>query len=137
MVLTISRSLIRWEQFFPSRELLSPISSKKFDSCLTAKRLNLAWSSRHDIGPSLAKSLVADVPIMNVERELVVRLEDQNQMTNENDLRDMASFITALPLADVFVAEKPFVNLARQARLGDQYHTVLLTSVTELIGYMP
>jgi hypothetical protein len=99
---------------------------------MTAKRLNLPWSSVGDIGVSLAKSLVADVPIMNVERELAVRLEDQKRATNENDLRDMAAFTTALPLADVFVAEKPFVNLARQARLGDKYGTVLLTSVTEL-----
>ncbi|RVA56334.1 hypothetical protein EN933_06430 [Mesorhizobium sp. M7A.F.Ca.US.001.01.1.1] len=101
-----------------------------------AKQLNLSWSNVHDIGPSLAKSLIADVPIMNVERELVVRLEDQNRITDENDLRDVASFTTALPLADVFVAEKPFVNLARQARLGDKYGTVLLTSVTELTGDM-
>lgn len=97
-----------------------------------AKRLKLAWTSVSDIGASLAKSLVADVPPMNVERELVVRLEDQNRALNENDLRDMDAFTTALPLADVLVAEKPFVNLARQARLGEKYGTTLLTAVTEL-----
>ena len=99
---------------------------------LTAKRLNLSWSSVRDLGPSLTKSLVDDIPAMNVERELVVRLEDQDRSINENDLRDMYSFTTALPLADILVAEKPFVNLARQARLGDKYNTALLTSVTDL-----
>lgn len=96
------------------------------------KRLNLPWTDLSDIGASLAKSLVSEVPVMNVERELVVRLEDQNRALNENDLRDMDSFTAALPLADVFVGEKPFVNLARQARLGEKYGTTLLTSVTEL-----
>ena len=99
---------------------------------LIAKRLNLPWTRVGDIGASLAKSLVSEVPVMNVERELVVRLEDQNRALNENDLRDMDSFTTALPLADIFVAEKPFVNLARQARLGEKYGTMLLTSVTDL-----
>jgi hypothetical protein len=99
---------------------------------LTAKRLGLPWTSVRDIGASLGKSLVADVPVLNVERELVVRLEDQRHATNENDLRDMSSFTTALPLADILVGEKAFANLARQARLGEKYGTVLLTSVTEL-----
>lgn len=97
-----------------------------------AKRLNLAWTSVSHIGASLAKSLIADIPAMNIERELVVRLEDQNRWLNENDLRDMDAFTTALSFADVLVAEKPFVNLARQARLGEKYGTTLLTSVTEL-----
>lgn len=99
---------------------------------MIARRLNLPWTSVRDIGASLGKSIVADVPVLNVERELVVRLEDQNRALNENDLRDMDSFTTALPLADVVVAEKPFVNLARQARLGEKYATILLTSVTDL-----
>ena len=99
---------------------------------LTAKRLDLPWTSVRDIGASLGKSIVADVPVLNVERELVVRLEDQKRSTNENDLRDMSSFTTALPLADILVGEKGFVNLARQAALGEKYGTVLLTSVTEL-----
>jgi hypothetical protein len=99
---------------------------------LTAKRLGLSWSSVSDIGPSLLKSIVTEVPIMNVERELVVRLEDQQRTTNENDLRDMASFTLALPLADILIGEKAFVNLARQAKLGEKYDVVLLTKVMEL-----
>jgi hypothetical protein len=69
---------------------------------------------------------------MHTERELVLRLEDQDRMANENDLRDMGQFVTALALADVVVGEKPFVNMARQAGLGSKYGTELLTSVQEL-----
>lgn len=100
--------------------------------CRTAKRCGLAWTKVHDIGPSLLKSFVNEVPILNVERELVVRLEDQDRATNENDLRDVASFAAALPLVHFLVGEKASVNLARQARLGEKYSTVLLTRVSDL-----
>lgn len=94
--------------------------------------LGLPWSRVGDIGASLAKSLVTDVPIMEAERQLVVRLEDQSRTTNENDLRDMAAFTAALPLVDIIVGEKQFVNLSRQAKLDTRYGTTLLTSVEEL-----
>lgn len=100
------------------------------------KRLSLPWSNVRDLGPKLAKSLVADVPVLNVERELAVRLEDQQRAITENDLRDMASFAAVLPLADLFVAEKPFVNLARQAGLDRAYGVDLRTAVTELTDEM-
>lgn len=51
---------------------------------------------------------------------------------NENDLRDIMAFITVPPYANVVVAEKQFVNLARQARLDERYGTCLLTSLREL-----
>lgn len=70
-----------------------------------------------DIGAKLGKSLVTEVPVMNVERQLAVRLEDQSRGTSENDTRDMAAFITALPLVDIIVAEKQFVNLSPNACL--------------------
>lgn len=97
-----------------------------------ARKLNPAWTSMGDLGPSLVKSVVNEIPIMNVERELAVRLEDQKRPIDENDLRDMLSFSVALPLADIFVAEKPFIGLARQAGLGEKYQTRLLTDVTRL-----
>ncbi|MBS3652457.1 hypothetical protein KEU06_28120 [Pseudaminobacter sp. 19-2017] len=98
----------------------------------TARRLGLAWQNVHDISSSLMRSLPSDIPVLNVERELVIRLEDQTRKISENDLRDVAAFTTVLPFATVMVAEKPFVNLARQARLGTLYETTLLTSVFEL-----
>lgn len=98
----------------------------------TARSLGLGWSTVGDIGSSLMRSMVVDVPVLDIERELVIRLEDQARDLNENDLRDMMSFITVIPFADVVVAEKQFVNLARQARLGETYRTELLTSVFDL-----
>jgi hypothetical protein len=97
-----------------------------------ARELNPQWLTVRDLGAQLSKSLVSDIPIMNVERELAVRLEDQARAITENDLRDMISFSVALPLSDVLIAEKPFVALARQARLGDKYQTTLLTDIAQL-----
>lgn len=66
-----------------------------------SRTLGLDWSTVTDIGSSLVRSMVVDVPVFNVESELVVRLEDQSRAISENDLRDMTAFITVLPLADV------------------------------------
>ena len=96
------------------------------------RELGLDWNDIGDLGSSLVRNLVVEVPVLNGERELVVRLEDQARAVSENDLRDMAAFTAILPLADVLVAEKPFVNLARQARLGERYTTTLLTSIFDL-----
>lgn len=98
----------------------------------TAQGLGLQWSTVADLGSALVRGVVVDVPILDIERELVVRLEDQGRPVTENDLRDMMAFITVLPFADVVVAEKQFVNLARQARLNERYGTRLLTSLREL-----
>lgn len=98
----------------------------------TGRQLGLDWRTVRDIGSSLVRSIAVDIPILNVERELVVRLEDQARVITENDLRDMAAFTTVVPLADIVIAEKPFVNLARQARLDKHYGVVLMTSIFDL-----
>lgn len=95
----------------------------------TGRQLGLDWQTVRDLGSSLTRGITTDVPVLNVERELVVRLEGQLRDINENDLRDMASFIIVLPFADVVVAEKQFVNLARQARFGESLGTTLMTSI--------
>jgi hypothetical protein len=100
------------------------------------RELGKDWRMVSDIGSSLARQLIVDVPILHVERELVIRLEDHSRAITENDLRDMLAFIVVLPFADVVVAEKPFINLARQARLGEKFETKLLTSVFELSNYL-
>lgn len=97
-----------------------------------AQGLGLAWSTPNDIGSSLTRSIAADVPVLNIERELAVRLEDQGRTVSENDLRDMMSFVTVFPFADTIVAEKQFVNLSRQARLDERYETKMLTSIFDL-----
>ena len=100
------------------------------------RELGKDWRMVSDIGSSLARRLIVDVPILHVERELVIRLEDHSRAISENDLRDMLSFIVVLPFADVVVAENTFINLARQARLGEKFETKLLTSVFELSNYL-
>lgn len=102
----------------------------------TGRRLGLPWSNVTHLGASLAKSLINDVPIFHAERELTLRLEWQDRDATENDLRDMAAFTTVLPLADIVVAEKAFVNLSRQAGLGERYGTPLRTKVSELTDAM-
>lgn len=102
----------------------------------TGRGLGLNWSEVRDIGSSLLRKLTVDVPIFHVERELAVRIEDQTRPISENDLRDMSAFVAALPFADIIVAEKPFVNLARQARLEERYGTRLLTSIFDLSASM-
>ena len=100
----------------------------------TGQQLGLAWNTVTDLGSSLVRSLAVEVPVLDVERELVVRLEDQTRPVTENDLRDLASFTTVLPFADILIAEKPFVNMARQAKLDTRYGTTLLTSIFDLSG---
>ncbi len=50
--------------------------------------------------------------------------------------RDLAALNIVLPYADVVVGEKAFINRARQARLGNHYTTVLLTSISGLREYL-
>ena len=95
----------------------------------TGRNLGLNWVNVRDLGSSGVRRIAAEVPILNVERELAVRLEDQPRDVNENDLRDMASFTAVLPFADIIIAEKQFVNLARQARLDRSLGTTLMTSI--------
>lgn len=97
----------------------------------TGRQLGLDRHTIHDVGSSLVRGFTADVPILRIERELAVRLEIRSQNIEENDLRDMASFITVLPYVDLVVAENTFVNLAIQARLGQTFGATLLTSVFE------
>ncbi|MFB7881873.1 hypothetical protein [Brevundimonas diminuta] len=102
----------------------------------TGRRLGLPWSDVTHLGASLSKSLINDIPVLHAERELSLRLEWQGREPGENDLRDMAAFTTILPLADIFIAEKAFVNLSRQAGLGKKYGTTLLTNVSDLTEEM-
>ena len=98
----------------------------------TGRQLGLDWRTVSDIGSSLVRRIAAEIPILNIERELAVRLEDQARGINENDLRDMAAFTTVVPFADLVVAEKQFVNLARQASLDKDHKTTLMTSIFDL-----
>ncbi len=128
------RALVAGESFALRRRAYGArLIIDEIDFILAAgRRLGLGWTDVRDIGGPLLRSLSADVPVLRAERELAIRLEDQAHSLDENDLRDMSAFTTVLPLADIVVAEKQFVNLARQAGLGEKYRTALLTDITEL-----
>jgi hypothetical protein len=94
------------------------------------------WNNVSDLERNLVLRMSEEVPVLRIEREVAVRLEDQSRLLVENDLRDMSAIAAVLPLADIFIAEKPFVNLARQAGLGQRYKTTILTSVSELAQHL-
>jgi hypothetical protein len=132
------RALVAGESFAMRRRVYGArLIIDEIEFILAAgRKLGLAWKDVRDVGGSLLRALTVDVPILRAERELVIRLEDQARAVTENDLRDMSAFTAVLPLADVVVAEKPFVNLAKQARLGELYGTSMLTSIFELESAM-
>jgi hypothetical protein len=94
--------------------------------------LGIRFSSWTDLGKDLVLALPDQVPVFNIERELAIRTEAESRQLSENDLRDVASFYTVLPYADIVIAEKALINRARQAGLGMQYDTELLVSLSEL-----
>ena len=53
-----------------------------------------------------------------------------------NDLRDMHSYVAAIPNADVLVGEKLFVNLALQARLDKRYGCALYSKMSQLESFL-
>lgn len=133
------RSLASGESFAMRRRIYSArLVIDEFDFiCGLGQRLGLSWKTPSGLGVGLVKSLVNEIPIMLAERELVLRLEDQSRLSNENDLRDMAQFTAALPLANIVVGEKPFMNMARQAGLDKKFETTILTSIHDLVDVLP
>lgn len=85
-------------------------------------------------GPEAIVSFLRDVPTLNVEAEIAARLEAQPGALEENDIRDMLSFFTALPYAARIVGEKGFVALATQAKLDKKYNTTLSKSLDSLLN---
>jgi hypothetical protein len=97
-----------------------------------ATEIGLPLKTLDDLGSSRARAMMTDVPVLNIERELVLRVESEDRTIDENDLRDVAGLTAALPYADIVVGEKAFLDRARQAKLGERYDTHLLTSLTQL-----
>jgi hypothetical protein len=97
-----------------------------------ARKAGMSWNSVSDMGASIARKMVNDVPTYCVERELALRLEAQNRAIDENDFRDMQSFCAVLPNADQVIAENQFVNLAKQGGLDKKYNTQLATDIFAL-----
>lgn len=85
-------------------------------------------------GPKAIVRFLENVPTLNVEVEMVTKLEAQTRAIEENDIRDMLSFCAALPYASRIVGEKGFVALAKQANLDKKYGTSVSKSLDSLLG---
>jgi hypothetical protein len=96
------------------------------------KAAGAPWRSFSDIGSSVARRMMNEVPSYYVERELTLRLESQKRPIDENDFRDMQAFGAVAPYADYVVAEKQFCNLAIQSGLGPTYETKITTDILSL-----
>lgn len=97
-----------------------------------AQSAGAPWRSFSEIGSSLARRMMDEVPSYFVEREITLRLESQKRAVNENDFRDMQAFGAVMSYADHVVAENQFSNLAIQAGLGKKYGTTISTDILSL-----
>ena len=77
-------------------------------------------------------AIIAEVGLFDVDVSLATRIEFEHRDVDENDLRDLYSYTTAIRHSDVIVGEKAAVNRARQAHLEKRYPVKLLTSLDEL-----
>lgn len=102
-----------------------------------AQAAGAPWRSVSDIGSSLARRMMSDVPSYYVEREIILRLESQDRPVNENDFRDMQTFQAVVPYADYIVAENQFSNLAIQAGLAKKYGPTISTDILSLEKLVP
>jgi hypothetical protein len=98
-----------------------------------ARALDEEWNGALDIGEELMRQLVPNIPTLHIELELCLKLEAENRPIEENDMRDMQAFCSAIPYAGIIVAENHFVSLATQAGLGRKYDTRLETKLSRLL----
>lgn len=97
-----------------------------------ASNYGIRWTKVEDIGPSITRRIIEEIPLYYTERELVLRLEAQSRPVNENDMRDIDAYAAALPYADEIAGENQMINLARQAGLDKKYNTRLVTDIMSL-----
>ncbi|WP_333586318.1 hypothetical protein [Phenylobacterium sp.] len=97
-----------------------------------AERLGLPWTCLGDKDGATLRAVIRDTPAFYIEREITLRLEAQSRAVTLNDMRDMRTFCSVLPYADIVVAEQQFTSLARQAGLPARYGARLETDIRAL-----
>lgn len=97
------------------------------------EKAGLPTKDEREVMERCAQAIVTDVPAYHVEAEITLKIEAQSRPVTENDFRDMQTFCTVIPYADIVVGENNFTNMARQAGLNTKYETRLLTDVTGLL----
>jgi hypothetical protein len=98
------------------------------------KSLGHSFEQLKALGERAVHALVEDVPTLNVEAEMVARLESKTGGIAPNDVFDIQSFYTAIPYSSRVVAEKGSVARARQAKLDARYQVALSRSLDDLLG---
>lgn len=85
------------------------------------------------LGDAAVRSLVEDVPSLNVEAEMAARIESKAGRLSPNDLFDLQAFYTAIPYSSGVIAEKAAISGAEQAKLGQRYGVWLSRSLTDIL----
>lgn len=89
-------------------------------------------SSTGDLSGSQWRAMIKQVGLFDVEVALATTIEFEDRTIDENDLRDVHSYTTAICFSDVVVGEKATINRAKQAKLGARHSVKLLTSLEDL-----
>lgn len=99
--------------------------------------LGFSFEQLKALGEPAVRSLVEDVPTLDVEARMAARLESKTGDIDPNDVFDMQSFYTAIPYSSRVVAEKGAISRAWQAKLDTQYRVTLSKSLADLLHAYP
>lgn len=109
----------------------------EIDRILSVCQANqLDWKTVTDLGGQRLKRIMREVPTYHIEIALATRIEDLERTVSPNDLRDMQSYVAAIPNSDVLIGEKLFINLAIQAGLNKRYNCAMHTDIYALEAYL-
>ncbi len=97
-----------------------------------AKELGFPNFAITDLGEARILELISRIPMFDIEQNLVMKLENEDTVLDENDLRDCAAFNCVVKYADIVVAENAFIGRTKQANLDKKYRTKLLTKIADL-----
>ncbi len=99
--------------------------------------LGFSFDQLKTLGGQAVRSLIEDVPTLDVESRMAARLESQTGPIDPNDVFDMQAFSTAIPNSSWIVAEKGAISRAWQAKLDTTYRVRLSKSLTDLLHAYP
>jgi len=108
------------------------INELRSNPIVTSREKVLAETDPKTFMQTHARSIINDTPTYFIEREIGLRIEQQDRPIQENDFRDMQTFCSVVAYADVVVAENMFSNLAIQAGLHKKFDTHIVTKLSDL-----
>lgn len=99
--------------------------------------LGFSFDQLKALGDQAVRSLIEDVPTLDVEARMAARLESKSGAIDPNDVFDMQAFYTAIPYSSWVIAEKGSISRAWQAKLDTRYQVKLSKSLTDLLHVYP